>query len=203
EYESIEDGEESASIYFISDKVQHVLLGARGNVALNFTPTQIPHYTFTLTGLIGTISDLGVMPAVTQVGWPKPVPVSKANTTMSLHGWNAIAESLALDLGNTVTPRFLIGDELVLISDRSSTGTAVVEAKSLAEVNWFVAAQDRTRGELSLVHGKTAGNIVEVEEPAVEIGKPTQGQTNGIVNYSLSLAACPVDGLDEFKLTIS
>ncbi|AQZ51911.1 phage tail tube protein [Martelella mediterranea] len=202
EYEIIEDEEESASIYFISDKVQHVLLGARGTMRLNFTPSQIPHYTVTMTGLIGTISDIGAMPAVSQVGWKTPLAVSKANTTMTLHGWSSVAESLALDLGNTVTPRFLIGDELVAISDRSATGTAVVEAKSLAEINWFDAARNRTRGALSLVHGTTAGNIVEIAAPAVEIGKPTQGQTNNIVNYSLPLGLCPVAGLDELKITI-
>ena len=202
EYEIVEDGEEAASIYFISDKVQHVLLGARGNVSLNFTPKQIPRYTFTMTGLLGVIEDIVAIPAVSQVGWEKPLPVSKANTTMSLHGWSSIAESLALDLGNTVTPRFLIGDELIAITDRSSTGTAVVEAKSLAEVNWFAAAQERTRGALSLVHGTQAGKIVEVTAPAVEIGKPSQGQTNNIVNYSLPLALCPVAGLDELKITV-
>lgn len=202
EYEIIEDEEESASIYFISDKVQHVLLGARGTMTLNFTPSQIPHYTVTMTGLIGTISDIGAMPAVSQAGWQTPVAVSKANTTMALHGWASVAESLALDLGNTVTPRFLIGDELVAISDRSVTGTAVVEAKSLAEIDWFAAAMNRTRGALSLTHGKTAGNIVEITAPAVEIGKPAQGQTNNIVNYSLPLGLCPVAGLDELKITI-
>nr|WP_272212402.1 phage tail tube protein [Marinicella sp. W31]MDC2878317.1 hypothetical protein [Marinicella sp. W31] len=202
EYEIVEDGEEAASIYFISDKVQHVLLGARGNVSLNFTPKQIPRFTFTMTGLLGVIEDIVAMPAVTLAGWEKPLPVSKANTTMSLHGWSSVAESLALDLGNTVTPRFLIGDELIAITDRVGTGTAVVEAKSLAEINWFAAAQDRTRGALSLVHGKTAGKIVEVSAPAVEIGKPSQGQTNNIVNYSLPLGLCPVAGLDELKITV-
>jgi len=202
DYEIIEDQEEAVSVYFISDKVQHVLLGARGNLSLNFVPKQIPRFTFTLTGLLGTITDIVAMPAVTLTGWEKPLPVSKANTTMSLHGWSSIAESLALNLGNTVTPRFLIGDELIAITDRSGTGTAVVEAKSLAEVNWFAAAQNRTRGALSLVHGTAAGKIVEVTAPAVEIGKPTQGQTNNIVNYSLPLGLCPIDGLDEFKLTV-
>ena len=60
----------------------------------------------------------------------------------------------------------------------------------------------RARGPLSVVHGTTAGNIVELAAPAVEIGKPTQGQTDGIVNYSLPLSLCPVSGLDELKLII-
>nr|WP_319388193.1 phage tail tube protein [uncultured Cohaesibacter sp.] len=202
EYSIVEDDQESVSIYFIQDKVQHVLLGARGTMTLSMVPKQIPHFRFTITGLLGTITDIGAMPAFGTAGWETPVSVSKANTTMSLLGWSSVAESLSIDLGWTVTPRFLIGDELILLSDRSSTGTAVVEAKSIAEIDWFTAAKDRTRGALSLVHGKVAGNIVEINAPSVEIGKPSQGETNGIVNYSLPLALCPDTGLDELSILV-
>lgn len=201
-YDIIEDAVESGSLYFVSDKVQHVLLGGQANIALSFVPSAIPHYRVTYLGLLGTITDIGAMPAVSMAGWTTPVHVSKANTTMSLHGWNSVAESLSLDLGNTLTPRFLIGDEKILISDRSTTGTAVVEARPLSEINWFDRALKRTRGNLSLDHGKTAGNIVEVKSPAIEVGRPTQGQTNGIINYSLSLSACPVVGLDEMQIVV-
>lgn len=101
---------------------------------------------------------------------------------------------------NTVTPRFLIGSESVIISDRRTTGTAVVEAASLATADWFARAIARTRGSLSLIHGKTAGNIVEISAPAIEIGKVTQGQTDGILNYSLPLSLCPVTGMDELRI---
>lgn len=201
-YSIVEDAVEAASIYFESDLVRHVLLGSRGNVSVNFTPKGIPRFTFTMTGLLGTITDIATMSAVTAAGLVTPLPVSKANTQMTLHGWSAVAESLALDLGNTVTPRFLIGDELVLISNRSTTGTAVVEARSLATVDWFGRALNRTRGALALTHGSAAGNIVELDAPAVEIGKVTQGNTDNISNYSLPLSLCPTVGLDELTITV-
>lgn len=202
EYTIVEDATESGSLYFVSEKVQHVLLGGQCNLAFNIVPKTIPTVRVTYMGLLGTITDIASMPAVSQVGWTTPLIVSKANTTMSLHGWAAVAESLSVDLGNTVTPRFLIGDERMLITDRKSTSTAVVEARSLAEIDWFSKAKSRARAPLSLVHGITAGNIVELTAPAVEIGKPTQGQTDGIVNYSLPLSLCPVSGLDELKIII-
>ncbi|CDN93423.1 phage tail tube protein [Agrobacterium tumefaciens] len=201
-YDIVEDAVESGSLYFVSDKVQHVLLGGQANIAPSFVPSTIPHYRVTYLGLLGTITDVGAMPAVSMAGWTTPVHVSKANTTMSLHGWSSVAESLSLDLGNVLTPRFLIGDEKILISDRSSTGTAVVEARALSEINWFDRALNRTRGSLSLIHGKPAGNIVEVNAPAIEVGRPTQGQTNGIINYSLPLSLCPVTGLDELQIIV-
>lgn len=203
EYSIVEDDAESGSLYFVSDKVQHVLLGCRANVVPTFTPKGIPRFRFRVLGLLGAISDIGAMPSFSQAGWVTPLDVSKSNTTMTLHGWASVAESLSVDLGNTLTPRFLIGDERIHISDRRATGTAVVEARSLATVNWFDICQQRTRGALSLVHGTVAGNIVEVAAPAVEIGRPTQGQTEGIVNYSLPLMLCPATGLDELAITVS
>tara|TARA_R110000868_G_scaffold368852_1_gene631980 strand:- start:6673 stop:7602 length:930 start_codon:yes stop_codon:yes gene_type:complete len=202
EYSIVETAVESGSIYFVSDKVQHVMLGCQANVSLTFTPKGIPRFRFTVLGLLGTITDIVAMPAVSMVGWETPLTVSKANTTMSLHGWASIAESLTVDLGNTLTPRFLIGEEEILISNRQSTGTAVVVAGSLATVNWFDRAIERTRGGLALTHGTQAGNIVEIAAPAVEVGRPTQGQTDGVSNYTLPLMLCPVTGLDELVITV-
>ena len=200
-YNIVEDAVESGTLYFNTDGVQHIFVGVQANVALTFTPKQIPKYRFTVVGMLGDITD-ATMPAVTQTGWVTPLIVNKANTVLSLHGGGAVAESLTVDLGNTLTPRFLIGDERVMISDRKSTGSAVVEARLLADTNWFQRGLARTRGALSLIHGTAAGNIVEVSAPAVELGSPTQGQTDGIINYTIPLSLCPVDGRDELSIII-
>ena len=200
-YTIVEDGVESGTIRFEMDGVRHVLLGARGNVQLTFSPKGIPHYRFLLTGLLGTVAD-GPLTPFSLAGWETPLECSSANTTMTLHGWASVTENLTIDLGNTVTPRFLIGSESVIISDRRSTGQAVVEATTLATMNWFERAEDRTRGALSLIHGTDAGNIVEIDAPAVEVGKISQGQTDGILNYSMPLSLCPVTGRDELTITV-
>lgn len=200
-YTIVEDAVESGSISFLMDGVRHILMGARGNVSLNMAPKGIPRFRFSFTGLLGTITD-AALPAITMTGWTTPLECSSANTTMTLHGWASVAESLSIDLGNTVTPRFLIGSESVIISDRRTTGTAVVEATSLATMNWFQRALNRTRGALNVVHGTVAGNIVQIAGPALEIGKISQGQTDGILNYSLPLSFCPVTGRDEITITV-
>lgn len=204
EYTIIEDSTESASMYFLSDKVQHIFLGGRANIAPSFVPKAYPHFRVSYQGLLGTITDVPSMPVVAlpEIG---PVLVSKANTVASLHDWPVVAESISLDLGNVLTPSFLIGAESIDISDRSSTGTAVVRGRALSEIDWFALSRGnpRPRGPLSVAHGKVAGNIVTITEPAVEITKVTQGQTNNIINYSLSLAACPLNGLDEMKIAFT
>lgn len=200
-YDPVSADEEAASIYFNADGVRHVLLGTRGTWTANLAPNQIPRFRFDLMGLLGTITDVA-LPTVDVTAFVRPLVVSKANTVMTLFGWTAIAESLALDHGNQVEARFLIGAESMEITDRRSTGTAVVEAKSLATKDWFAIAKARTRGALSLVHGVAAGNIVEFAAPQVEIGRPTQGQTQGILNYSLPLMLCHDTGDDELSIVV-
>ncbi|MES0879698.1 phage tail tube protein [Roseibium sp. SCP14] len=200
-YEPVSDGEESISVYFNQDGVRHVALGARGNVTVEFVPKRIPRFRFTLMGLLGTITDVA-LPTIDLSGFQTPRTVSKAATTLSLHGASRVAESLSINLGQQIEPRFLIGDERIQLSDRSGTGTAIVEAEPLASVNWFDIASQRTAGVLQLVHGTVAGNIVQLDAPAVEIGRPTQGQTQGVVNYSLPLMLKPSAGNDELVITV-
>lgn len=200
-YSPVSDGFESGAVYFNHDGVKHVLLGVRGNLSADFTVKKHPKFKVTLMGLLGTITD-AALPATTLTAFKKPVPVSKTNTTLAIHGIASPAESFAFDLGQKVEPRFLIGDESIEVTDRSATGTAVVEAAPVATVNWFTKATARTRDALALVHGTVAGNIVQIDAPAVEIGKPSQGQSQGILNYSLPLAFCPVTGNDELTITV-
>ncbi|MEP3298551.1 MAG: phage tail tube protein [Pseudoruegeria sp.] len=200
-YSIIENGVESGTLYFNADGVQHIFVGTQANVSLAFTASKIPYFKVKLLGLLGTITDVD-LPAVTKAGWITPVPVNKANTTMTLHGWTAVSSTVSVDLGNTLTPRFLIGAEEIRITDRTTTGSTVVDARSIATINWFDIAQNSTRGALALQHGTVAGNIVEINAPAVEIGAPSQGQENNIINYTLPLALCTDAGLDELTITV-
>ena len=201
-YAPVSSGEEANSIYFNLDGVRHVLLGARGNVSWELAPLAIPRFRFRLLGLLGTITDVA-LPAATYTGFAKPIAVSKAGTTMTLHGHTCIAERLSLDLGNQVEPRFLIGSETIEIVDRQMTGSTVLEANELATKDWFAIARSEATGVLNAVHGNVAGNIVEMACPAVQIGRPTYGETQRIVNNTVPLICKPTGaGNDELALTI-
>ena len=192
---------ESVSLYYNRDGVRHILLGCRGNFTVSLVPSQIPRFRFTMMGLLGTIAD-SALPTVDHTGFIKPVPVSKAKTTAALHGFTGAFESLSFDMGQAVSPRMLINDEKIALSDRAASGTAVVAADTLATKDWFSIIRERTRGALEAVHGTAAGNIVEFDAPSVEIGRPTEGQTDNVLNYSLPLMLCPSTGNDELTITV-
>lgn len=199
-YNPISGAFEAASLYYNLDGVRHIALGVRGSLTLSLVPQQIPRIVFSMKGLAGTISDTA-LPTADFDGWIDPLPVNKLNTQMSLHGWTAIAESLSLDLAHTVTPRLLIGEESIKISNRKTTGSAVVQATSLATKNWFGIAGAHTKGALHVQHGNADGNIVEIDAPKVQIGRPTQGGADNIANYTLPLMLTPDAGNDELVLT--
>ena len=201
EYEPVSSGFEAGTIYYNLDGVRHILLGARGNVSLEMSPQRIPRYRFRILGLKGTISDTA-LPSVTVTVFKKPLVVNKANTTFSLHSYSGPMEAFSLDLGNQVEPRLLVGYEGIPIVDRKSTGSATMEAALLAAKNWFAIATAGTTGTLAAVHGLTAGNIVEITAPAVQIGRPTQGSSQGIANYALPLMFLPDAGNDDLKITV-
>lgn len=200
-YSILEGDLDSGTLYFNSDGVRHIFVGIQANVQLNYSAKSVAKFRFKLVGLLGTVTDVA-LPAVSKAGWGTGLIVNKANTVMSLHGWSAIAQSLSIDLGNTLTPRFLIGDEAIRVTDRSTTGTAVVQASSMADIDWFAISRARTRGALSIAHGTVAGNIVDVAAPAVEVDEPSQSQTDKVVEYSLPLEICPSAGLDELTITV-
>ena len=193
---------EAVTHYFDLDGVRHILLGSRGNVTMDFNASRIPRFRFRLLGLLGTVSDQS-LPAVTLTAFQTPVEVSKANTTFSLHSLAAPTESVSIDLGNQVEPRLLINHESIQIVDRRATAQAVMEAVLLATKNWQSIALGHTTGALALAHGTAAGNIVEIAAPAAQVGRWTQGQSQGIVNNSLPLMLKPTGaGNDELTITV-
>lgn len=201
-YDPISSDEESLAMYFNLDGVNHILLGARGDVSMSFVPKQIPRFRFSFKGLVGTIADTA-LPTVDVSAFIKPLPVSDTNTpTYTLHGVSPKAESITIALGNTVEPRHLVGGESIEITDRKMTGTTVIENPLLAVKNWFAAAQAETRAAMQLVHGKTAGNIVQFDAPKVQLGRPTQGATQGIANLSIPLMMTPDSGDDDYSITV-
>lgn len=201
-YQPVSAGFEAVTIYYNRDGVRHALVGCRGNVSVQFTPQRIPRLRFALIGLHGTAAADAALPAATLTAFRTPVPVSKANTTFSLHGYAGPTESVSLDLGNQVEPRMLIGEESAENVDRQSSGTAVLEATTLATKNWDAIARAHTLGALALQHGTVAGNIFQIAAPAVQIGRWTEGQTQGILNNTLPLMLRPSAGNDEIVLTV-
>lgn len=203
-YAPVSAAHESATIVWHDHLTSYQMVGARGTARFVMEPGKRPYFRCEMTGLIGAIAD-AALPTTTLTAFREPLPASNINTpTFALGGYSCIVERFELDIGNKVEPRMLIGSESVLITDRTVTGTLVVEADTAAQKEWVAIARASTRGALSIVHGTTAGNIIEITAPAVEIGRMTFGASNSVRNVTLPLEFChsAATGNDEILITI-
>jgi len=109
----------------------------------------------------------------------------------------------ATDLANNLVFRDLPGcDPEAVITNRAPSGTIVFQATDVATYNWIEAARTKTSGALQIIHGTTAGQIVQIDCPNVTLNPPTNQDSDGIWMYSFPLVLEPSSaGNDEIKIT--
>lgn len=193
----------SCTIHYNLDGVLHTVTGARGTFSLNAEVGQIPSIAFTLTGIYVPPTDTAA-PAVTYSAQATPLIFKQGNTSaFSFYSFSGCLQSVTLDVGNTIVYRELVGcTKEVLITQRSTSGTVMVEAPTIAAKDFFTAAlNDSATGNLTFLHGTTAGNRVTLTAPTTDIGDPTYGDTDGIAMLNLPYTAIPTGaGNNEFTL---
>ena len=201
-YQPVSASISSATIYFYQDGQFHKLTGARGTVSFNFKKAAIPIMTFSFLGQYNAPSSVA-NPTLTLTGFQTPLPCNTVNTpTFTLQGFACVAESLTVDLANTLIYRAMIGQDYALISDRDPKGKASIEAPALATQNFFTSAKANTTGALALTHGTTAGNIVQIAAPVVQVFNPAYAYADGVVMLGMDLSFQPNAGNDELVITV-
>lgn len=200
-YDPVSSSFDSLTLHFHHDGQKHAMVGARGNVSMDLNAGEIPRFHFTFTGLwVDPASSADPTPDFSS--YQVPLPVNNVNTpTFTLHATALNMVALSLDMANEVTHRDIVGTESVNIYDRAPAGSVTFESPTLTTKNWFTIAKANTTGALQLVHGTTAGNIVQIDAPAVQALSPTYGG-DSVSEISMGLALIPSSGDDEISLTI-
>ena len=183
--------------------MRHKVTGARGTFTLNTNVGEIPTIDFTFTGIYNAPDD-SALPSVTYANQATPLVFKNGNTdTFELLSYAGCLQSVTFDVGNTLVYRELIGcTKEVLMTDRSSNGTVVLEAVTIATKDYFTAAlTDSTLGNLTFQHGTTAGNIVDFASTRIDIGDVSYSDQDGIAMLNIPYTAIPsTSGNDEFSL---
>lgn len=191
----------SGTLYVDLDGVRHEGNGCAGNVAFSLNARGIPMARFSFRGLYVPVVDVtSLVPVYTP--FKKPVPVNKQNTTLTLHGYAGVVETLQIDLKNEYPYRNLIGYEGVTINDRKPDGSISMEMVGVAAKNWFATISAATTGALQIVHGTVPGNIIQIDAPAVQLVSPRFADSQGIQMLQANLLFMPVNGNDEITITV-
>lgn len=195
----------SVTIYFSLDGVRHKVTGARGTFSLNLTANQIPVINFTMTGQYNAPTDTAD-PVTTFTNQAAPQIFNDTNTTAFtvFSETDLPLQTCTLDVGNEVVYRELVNsNKEVSIVNRAGNGSLTIEMPTLASHNFFADAVAGTTGDLSIVHGTNAGNIITLASAAnaISLGNPSYSEDQGVVMLNLPYTLVPSSsGNDEFTL---
>lgn len=200
-YTPISEGFGSIALYHHLQGQLAKLLGARGSFTFSLAAQSLPVFKFAFTGLWSPTS---TVPQSSPVYAAQPLlqPASHANTpTFLLHGQAMILKSIEVNMGLQVVYRNLVGYEGVEITDRSVTATLTCEWPTVADLDVETLAKNGTTGPLQLIHGTTAGTIVQIDAPKVQFLDPKQSEDQGVMMLQCTLLFQPDAGNDEIVFT--
>jgi hypothetical protein len=195
----------SCTIVYNVDGVQHKLTGARGTVTMNCELGQIPTLQFEMTGIYNAPTDTA-QPAVTYSNQATPLLFRDGNTSaFQFFSYSGCLNSVSFNLANEIVHRELIGcTKEVLITDRRPAGEVSIEAPNIAAKDFFSLALGSATGNLTFLHGTTAGNRVTFTASQVDVTQPSYTDQDGIQMLQVPYVALPTTaGNNEFSLAFT
>ena len=195
----------STTIYFNLDGVLHRLTGCRGSMNMSCAVGAIPTLAFNLTGVYNSPTDTAA-PAATYSAQATPLVFREGNTSaFSFFSYSGILQSVDFNLANDLVYRELVGGtKETLITDRKPAGTVMIEAPTIATKDFFTTALGTSTGNLTFLHGTTAGNRVTFLASQVDVLNPTYQDQDSIMMLSVPYVAIPTTaGNNEFSLAFT
>ena len=112
--------------------------------------------------------------------------------------------ALEVNLNNEVEHRSLINAESqVIITDRLATASMSIDAPKYSDINLVEKAVTAATGAVQLVHGKTAGNIITLDMPKVQVDSVESQEANKIWQLQVGADMQPNVGNDELLITVT
>lgn len=204
-YAPVSSSFSSATIYFNNDGILHKATGCRGSFSLSAAVGEIPTLDFTMVGVYNAPTDTAA-PAVTYSNQASPLVFRQGNTSsFQLFSYAGCLQSVSFDIANETVYRELVGcAKEVLITNRAPSGEVMIEAPALATKDFFSIAQTETTGNLTFLHGTTAGNRVTLTASQVDISNPSYADQDGIQMLNIPYVAVPTTaGNDEVSLAFT
>jgi hypothetical protein len=195
----------SATIYFNVDGVLHKLTGCRGDMSLSCAVGAIPKIKFDMTGVYNAPTDTA-QPAVTYSAQAAPLVFRQGNTSaFQFFTYAGVLQSVEFNMANSLVYRELVGGtKETLITDRKPAGTVMIEAPTIAAKDFFSAALASSTGNLTFLHGTTAGNRVTLTNSQVDVTNPTYQDQDSVQMLSIPYVALPTTaGNDEVSLAFT
>jgi hypothetical protein len=179
-------------------------IGARASMGFRIEDDEIPMFNYRLLGRApATLAAQSAPGAPTLTGYQTPLIASTENTTFTFGAFSPALRRWEMDANADLQYRSLIGPtDRVQYRQRGWAGTIVIRVPDLTAKDYFANIRPGTTMAATAVHGTTAGNIVTVTCPALQItGNADLSEEGGEAMVSLPVTALPVNGNDEIVFT--
>jgi hypothetical protein len=202
-YAPVSSGQTYLTLICNLDGQQFTLSDAIGTVSAEMNPKGIPVLRFSYLGVYTAATDTAMPTGVSFAAFLKPLVVGRTNTpTFTLHGTSPCVSAFSFDLANQMNWRELIGCSGARRTDRNPSASLTIELPSVATKAWGESVRLGDEGALQVVHGTTAGNIVQLDAPKTTVSaEPSISDGEGVAMLGLQLALSPNTGNDELVLT--
>lgn len=194
----------SATHWAYIDDLLLKTIGCRATIGFRIADDEFPVFTVDLLGRAPTtLAETSVPASPTLSGYVAPVLSSSENSTFTLDGYALALRSWEMTNGADLAYRSLIGPlDKVQMRDRPWSGTIVGRVPDLTAKDYFANVRAGTLMAASFVQGITAGNIVQIDCPKLQIsGNVELSEEGGEVMVSMPVTAIPNTGNDEVVFT--
>lgn len=203
-YAPVSTGHESITIYYFQDGIRHVLTGCRGNVSIEGEAGGIWKASFTFTGHSDAATDV----ALPTPAYDSTVPAPYLNAAFTIDGFSGIISKLNMDLSNQISmPADCSASDgfgEIQISGRDVNGSFDPEYTVVASEDW--EGNFRSGASMALASGAiggTAGNIINISNPAVSYRSISPGDKDGIRTLETPFGAAESATDDEISIAFT
>lgn len=190
-----------SAYHYIADQLRK-MVGARGTFALNFAAGALPFMKLDYLGLIPAAAPFSTAApsASTLTRWKQPVEVNTANTSFMLDGYAAPLRSLQLSANVDVKIRNLVGSRYINRGNHALGGQIVIEAPAMTSIDYIARLRGNALVPMSLIHGTTPGNIVELATSSLDILDITESDEDSKLMWTIDVAVATSAAVNDFAI---
>lgn len=193
---------DGGTIGYHMDGELHILRGARGSARLALNADDHLMVMMEIWGL-EVEPTTTALPTPDFSSWLEPLPITAANATFSLHGFSGVLNQLELSSGYNMIHRDKPGVQEIALRDRNPGGSIQMDLPAIGSKNFHDVIKKHQTGALNIVLGDTAGSIVTVNCPKVQLINPTFPEADGLMQLAAGLKLLPDSAAGNDELTIA
>lgn len=195
---------ESVTLYLYKDGLLWKVVGAMGNMRVNYESGNYVNATFDMEGKYESVEDTAMVASPVYDDLD-PIQVQEAGLTFG--DWDdAVAPSFSFNTGATITDRLDINSEegihSKIITARDPRWEASIEAVLETENSFWADFLALDTAALAVAHGAETGNIIEFAAPKASFSAPRTSNNNSILMYDLGGQLLENTGADNFTITV-